>query len=367
MQTLVKMRFRDFIKRKMRISLRTKGDGIFLSVMCAFGMIITFILTGISSTYYAYEAAGGKPFVRQFGFIGPIPEPKPTHEILGIDQLSVLIIGTDEYLEYDPGRSDTIIWAYLDFKNKKVDVLSIPRDMVVWLPTRRPYFDKICHAYSYGGTDLVKRTVENFLGVRIDQVVKVDYNGFVRIIDTLGGVKIDVERDMNYDDNRGNLHIHIKKGLQLLDGRKSLDYVRFRHDKMGDLGRIERQQKFMAMLRKKALRLEQIGVVGDVANIIADSIKFNPYMDIKAITPIILFFTKVGDNAINFHSVPVARDVVYNDLAALAPYYSELDKLMRTILENNETEPETADTGEAEELDVPITADFEYLSPDIEP
>lgn len=360
MQTLAKMRFGNFIKRKMRISINTKRDAIFLSVMIAFGMIITFILTGISTTYYAYEAAGGKPFVRQYGIIGPIPEPKPTHEVLGIDQLSILIIGTDEYLEYDPGRSDTIIWAYLDFKNKKVDVLSIPRDMVVWLPTRRPYFDKICHAYSYGGADLVKRAVEKFLGVRIDQVIKVDYNGFVRIIDTLGGVKINVDRDMDYDDNRGKLHIHIKKGLQVLDGRESLNYVRFRHDRMGDLGRIERQQKFMTMLRKKALRLEQIGRVGKVANIIADSTKLDPYMDIKVITPIILFFTKIDENAINFHSVPVARDVVYNDLASLAPYYSELDKLMRTILENNETEPESEDE-KADVSIVPTPADFEVM------
>jgi len=354
------MRFRDFIKRKMRISINTKGDAIFLGVMIAFGMIITFILTGISTTYYAYEASGGKPVVRKYLIAGPIPEPKPTHEVLGIDQLSILIIGTDEYLEYDPGRSDTIIWAYLDFKNKKVDVLSIPRDMLVWLPTRRPDFDKICHAYSYGGADLVKRSVEEFLGVRIDQVIKVDYNGFVRIIDTLGGVKMNIERDMDYDDNRGKLHIHIKKGLQVLDGRESLNYVRFRHDKMGDLGRIERQQKFMTALKKKAFRLSRIWNVDDIAKIIADSIKFNPSLDHEEIVPIILFFTKIGDNAINFHSVPVARDVLYKDLAVLAPYYSELDKLMRTILENNETEPES-EAENADVLDVPITADFEYL------
>jgi len=352
------MKFWESIRKSAKIIIRNRGDSIFLSISIAFGIILTFILTGIATGYYAYEAGGGKPVVRKYLIAGPVPEAKPTHEILGIDQLSVLIIGTDEYLEYDPGRSDTIIWAYLDFRNETVDILSIPRDMVIWIPKRTPDFDKICHAYSYGGADLVKRAVEGFIGVKIDQVVKVDYSGFVDIIDTLDGVTIDVEKDMNYDDRRGNLHIHITKGLQVLDGRESLNYVRFRHDRKGDLGRIERQQKFLTALKKKGLKFGQIGNIDGIARIVEDSVLLEPSMDLRNLTSIILFFTKISDESVNFHSVPVARDILYNELAMLAPFYSEFDKMMRGILSEN-VEDEAPLTGDEILPDTPVIPDFE--------
>lgn len=353
-----KMKFWESIRRSLKIIIRNRGDAIFLSISIAFGIILTFILTGIVAGNFILFHSGVKPFLRKYIIAGPVDEAKPTHEILGIDQLSVLIIGTDEYIEYDRGRSDTIIWAYLDFRNDTVDILSIPRDMVIWIPKRRPDFDKICHAYSYGGADLVKRAVEGFIGVKIDQVLKVDYSGFVDIIDTLGGVTIDVEKDMDYDDRRGNLHIHISKGLQILDGRESLNYVRFRHDRKGDLGRIERQQKFLTALKKKGLKFGQISNIDNIARIVEDSVVLEPSMDVRNLIAIILFFTKISDESVNFHSVPVARDVLYNELAMLAPYYSKLDKMMKEILPKK-VDDEVPLTGDEIPPDTPVIPDFE--------
>jgi LCP family protein required for cell wall assembly len=352
---------RDFVKNRMRVAIRTRGDAIFLSVCIAWGILITFILTGMSTGYYAYEASGGTPLLKEWLIAGPVPEPKPTWQVLGRNQLSVLIIGTDEHLEYDRGRSDTIIWAFLDFRRETADVLSIPRDLIVWLPKKRnPHFDKICHAYSYGGSGMVEATVERFLGVDIDQVVKVDYGGFIRIIDTLGGVEIDVEQDMDYDDRRGDLHIHIKKGRQTLDGRKSLDYVRFRHDKHGDLGRIERQHEFLAALKQKGIKLQQFGRTDDLAAIVAQSINIEPGMDLRDIAAILLFFTKLNDDTLRFHSVPIGMDVIYNDLASLTPAYTKLDALMRDILKTDEIAPDTGGD-EIEGPDEPVPLDFEDL------
>ncbi len=358
MDVVEKMKFWESMRRSLKIIIRNRGDAIFLSISIAFGIILTFILTGLVAGYDIYLDRGGKPVLKKYIIAGPVPDAKPTHEILGIDQLSVIIIGTDEYLEFDPGRSDTIIWAYLDFRNDTVDILSIPRDMVIWIPKRHPDFDKICHAYSYGGADLVKRAVEGFIGVKIDQVVKVDYGGFVDIIDTLGGVTIDVEKDMNYDDRRGNLHIHISKGSQVLDGRESLNYVRFRHDRKGDLGRIERQQKFLTALKEKGWKFGQIGKIDDIAQIVEDSVVLEPSMDLRNLTAIILFFTKIADDAVNFHSVPVARDVLYNELAMLAPNYSELDKMMKGILPEK-VDDEVPLTGDEIPTDTPVIPDFE--------
>ena len=99
------------------------------------------------------------------------------------------------------------------------------------------------------------KTVENFLGVDIDYYIETDFAGFSRIIDTLGGVEIDVDTDMFYVDTAQDLYIDIKAGRQVLDGETALQYVRYR-DRLGDValvnphyevydGRVERQRKFL--------------------------------------------------------------------------------------------------------------------------
>ncbi len=327
--------------------LRTRGDVIFLSVTIAFGMVITFILTTLVATYWFLFQSGIQP-LPDYLFFGDAPAPAETADILGRDQLSVLIIGTDELLEYDPGRSDTIMWAFLDFRRDTVDIVSIPRDTIVWIPRGKGFYDKIAHAYSYGGADLVHRAVEGFLGVEIDEVVKVDYSGFVRIIDTLGGVRIDVENDMRYNDRAANLHIDIKKGLQVLDGRKALEYVRFRHDRMGDLGRIDRQQKFLEALREQGLRFGQIGKIDNIAQIVNESVTLDPGMPVKHIAAILIFFTQAQRENIKFHSVPIKTDIIYNKLASLAPDYAGLDKMVREILSVDENPPGESSSYEPE-------------------
>jgi LCP family protein required for cell wall assembly len=113
--------------------------------------------------------------------------------------------------------------------------------------------DKINHAYAYGGVELALKTVQGFLNVPIRYYVKIDVTGFVRLVDALGGVPIDVEKDMDWDDNAGNLHIHLKKGPQTLDGKNASDYVRFRHTD-SDMARAARQQKFIAAAIKQVLK-----------------------------------------------------------------------------------------------------------------
>lgn len=338
------------LKNRFKIVLRTRGDAIFLAVCIAFGIAASFILTALIAGYVTYlNFVDGQGFLKNLLINDARPRIE-TADILGRDQLSVLIIGTDEFLEYDSGRSDTIIWAFLDFRKHTVDAVSIPRDTIVWLPRNRGFYDKICHAYSYGGADLVHRAVEGFLGVKIDEVVKVDYSGFVRIIDTLGGVRVEVENNMRYNDYAGNLHIDIKKGLQILDGRRSLEYVRFRHDKMGDLGRIERQQKFLEALREQGLRFGQIGKIDDIAKIVDESIELDPRMPINHIAAILMFFTQTERENIEFHSVPIKTDIIYHNLSSLAPDYTQLDKMVREILSIADT---SIGTGSSYEPDVP--------------
>lgn len=161
----------------------------------------------------------------------------------GKTHIKVLILGIDQVVK--PARTDTIILANIDFKNKLSHLISIPRDTLVEIPKSKKKKDKINHAYAIGGIELTKKTLEKFLDTKIDYYVLTDFEKFKKIIDIIGGVEIDVEKRMHYIDRAANLYIDLYPGRQRLNGEKAMEYVRFRHDALGDIGRIERQQKFI--------------------------------------------------------------------------------------------------------------------------
>jgi len=111
--------------------------------------------------------------------------------------------------------------------------------------------NKINSAFAYGKQDLAMKTVSRFLGVNIEKYVVLNPKGFANLVDSLGGIRIYVEKDMNYRDNWGHINIHLKKGLQKLNGKEAHDYIRFRHDAMADIGRVERQQKMLKRIMEK--------------------------------------------------------------------------------------------------------------------
>lgn len=158
-------------------------------------------------------------------------------------KVNILIIGYDSEVNGKP-RSDTIMLASFDLTDNAVGIVSIPRDTRVQLPGRS-YHTKINSAFSDGGAELSAEVVGQFLGVPIDYYVTTNFDGFEAMIDSLGGIEIDVEEDMHYDDHAGNLHIHLSKGRQILDGEKAIQYVRYRDKISADLGRIDRQQKLI--------------------------------------------------------------------------------------------------------------------------
>ena len=155
---------------------------------------------------------------------------------------TIMIMGVDERKD-DVGRSDTLM--ILKLSENSAAMLSIPRDTMVYIDRRG--YDKINAAFAFGGEKLSRKTVEDFLGIKIDNYVKINKSRFAEVIDAMGGVDIYVERDMNYDDpwdDNGGLHIHLKKGIQHLDGKTAIEFVRYR-DAEGDTGRVRRQQAFM--------------------------------------------------------------------------------------------------------------------------
>lgn len=171
----------------------------------------------------------------------------------GRDIVTILVLGEDETFSKDPSvraRTDTIMVGAIDLKNKRTRAISIPRDSRVEIPGREGFY-KINAAYAFGGPELTAQCVANLLGVPIDYYIKTNIEGLKKVVDILGGVEIDVEKNMHYVDRRGGLYIDLKKGYRHLNGDKALQYVRFRHDRLADLWRVERQQKFMRALARR--------------------------------------------------------------------------------------------------------------------
>lgn len=175
-------------------------------------------------------------------------------DIMSYNRVNILIVGCDEIENH--GRADTIVLLSISPKTKDVLILSIPRDTRVEIPGRG--MDKINHAYAFGGQKLISKTISSFLDVPIHFYAVADFNGFVNIIDELGGVEIDIEKEMHYVDKAGGVKINLYPGKQILDGEKALQYIRFRHDKLGDLGRIKRQQKLALAVIKKMMNFDSI-------------------------------------------------------------------------------------------------------------
>lgn len=185
----------------------------------------------------------------------------------GVSRMSILALGIDQ----ESGNTDTIIVATVDFEKRAVYALSIPRDTRADIPGHRTF--KVNAAYAWGGLKTAEETVENLLGMPIDRVVLVRLEGFKRIVDLLGGVEVDVEKDMHYVDRKQRLYIHLKKGYRLLDGEKAMQYVRFRHDPMGDLGRIQRQQKFLKALAAKMFQWREIDNLPALTRLIMEQLE----------------------------------------------------------------------------------------------
>jgi len=157
-----------------------------------------------------------------------------------------LVTGTD----YEGYHTDTIMVISFDTAAHKVNVVSVPRDTMIDVPRDSK---KINAAYAYGGTQELKKELESILGFAPQYSIRVDLEAFVKVVDAVGGVEYDVPQDMNMDDDAQDLHIHLVKGKQVLDGDKALQLVRFRGYPSADLGRMQTQQKFLKALARKAL------------------------------------------------------------------------------------------------------------------
>ncbi|MBR5506843.1 MAG: LCP family protein [Clostridia bacterium] len=199
--------------------------------------------------------------------------------------VNILLMGLDK----DETRSDVMMVAQLNMISNSVNILQIPRD--TYIQTKR-YDKKINSAYGAGGPESSIDAVESITGLDIDKYAIVTTSGFRDVIDVVGGVYYDVPRDMDYDDDYQDLHIHLKKGYQLLDGDKAEQYVRCRNIyPSGDLGRIEAQSGFIKAAMEQIIQrftnesdvdieklLTALGDMVDTNFTLGEMLKYSPYI-----------------------------------------------------------------------------------------
>jgi len=223
-----------------------------------------------------------------------ITEPKKSLETSfpGQRQVSVLLVGLDHVppTKGDPGilrRSDSVMLATTDFDTKQVRVISIPRDgWVEHIQDGRNFgYERLGITYSLGqerdlsdplaGLNRTRESVAHLMGMDIDYYVVIEFEGLVKLVDELGGLEVDVEMDMDYDDNAGDLHVHFKKGLQHLNGEEVVQYARFRDKKLADLGRMPRQQKVVRLILQEMMKAGNLTKLDNMAAIMFESVKTN--------------------------------------------------------------------------------------------
>lgn len=194
--------------------------------------------------------------------------------------INVMLLGCDhDYEERRPvpimntlGRSDAILLAHVDFTANTINVLSIPRDAAVHIPNHG--IQKINAAHAIGGPDLSMETIKDVFGIDVDYYATLHFEGFQKVVDALGGVDVTVKKPLNYDDNWGNLHVHLQPGFQHLNGYKAMGYVRIRHSD-SDFMRAERQHEFLEALRQRVESPTNLLKLGNALEALTTSIKTN--------------------------------------------------------------------------------------------
>lgn len=260
---------REKPKRKRRI--RWGRVFLFLLVLTLVGMALFWMAKGLASLgggIYSSCVSAFSEYQKRVEFQAKIQDPRFA------DYTNILFIGTEDGDENDltkPRKADAMFLLSLYKPDRAARILSIPPNTYVKIPGKgNPDF--INAAYLHGGAQLAVRTVENVLEVPVHHYVVVDYQTFVRLVDMIGGVDLYVERDMEYEDPYASLKIHLKQGFQHLDGDLAGNYVRYRNDELGDIGRVQRQQKFLKALYQQILHMDMIVKVPELAELFNDRV-----------------------------------------------------------------------------------------------
>lgn len=278
---------------------------------------VFFIILG--GVYYFYKSnMTDEHFVQIIEDNPDIKPEDPKGEVI----INTLFMGIDE------ARSDTMIVASYNKENQKITLLSIPRDTRVEIPGYG--FDKInAAAAKKEGTALAMKTVGNLLDIPIHHYVKVTFKGAERIVDILGGVSVKVPPGVDYEDPVQNLYIHLKPGLQTLNGKDAVKLARFRSGYSDqDLGRIKTQQELIKAFIDKLTSPKVIPKIFNIVDAMSKCIKTN--LENGDIAQYALNVKDIKMENITFYTLPGDAEFV-NKISYFLHDEAKLKELMEQI------------------------------------
>ena len=244
-------------------------------LMIMSGVLTAIIAAIVFTVIYFYN------FFGKFSTDGVSVAP---NEVKAKEPVNILVLGLDigDVNQKDNEsikRTDTIMVLHYEPKNNAASLISIPRDMLIKVNYKN---NKINAAYAIGGEKLIQSQVEKLIEADINYIVKIDYEGFRALVDAIGGVEMDIERNMYYDDDAQDLHIRFNKGeTVLLDGKKAEEFFRWRKNNdgtgfaNGDLDRIENQHKFINKLIEKCTSPAIITNIKGILDVLPAYVKTN--------------------------------------------------------------------------------------------
>jgi len=302
------------------------GDGSIsppVTTMSAFRNFLIYVLAGAvvaigGVTLHDHSALAGTG-TPEGSVLETLPPP-----FAGVERLRIVMMGADDREER--GRSDTLMVLQLAPATDRATLLSIPRDLRAEIPGHGA--QKINHAYHFGGVQLTRRTVEQLLDIPTDGYVKINIQGFVKAVDLLGGVDLEVEdvegkgRGMNYDCPQDGLVIHLKPGYQHLTGYKAMGYVRYRLSNIPgkggtDFDRAKRQQKLLKALIAQKLRVRKLPALYQAGRAIQRCVQTN--LSWRELLDLARFMRELQPGALKSLTLPG------NDARIGGVYYCVLD------------------------------------------
>lgn len=185
---------------------------------------------------------------------------------------NVLLLGLDSgnTEEADSARNaDAIIIASIKKADGSVRLLSVPGETLVSIPGRQNV-DNVNKAYFYGEMQLMVRTLEESLYFPLHHYLVIDMNAFKSFVDLSGGVDLYVEDNMEYKDAYSGFEISLPKGYQHLDGAAAEQYVRYRSDELGSIGRVQRQQRFVRALNEQLSQEDMVAKLPQLITLIRE-------------------------------------------------------------------------------------------------
>ena len=331
----------DIISREERRAGKKRGRK-FIIALCVFAIIC-------AGAYGAYRVWASAPEQEQGGlndYTTPAPEdtgpqaeePESaaankrdgvwTFYIAGID-----VVGN---------HNDTNMVGMFDTVNGKLNIVNLPRDMLVNVnlnikKINQPYAADINNGGD--GVDALLECISDVLGYNVDMYALIDINAAAEVVDAIGGVYFDIPYDMDWDapDQDPPLHIHIKAGPQTLDGENFVNAMRFRMSNDGshsyaggDIERIQFQQELLMALATQTLQLGNIGKVGDVYNAIMDNMVTN--VSIGNVMYLLEQFMKLSGDNITFNTIPNRMDGMINGLNYVMPLIDDWVAMLNEYL-----------------------------------